>query len=102
MFSNLSQQSDDGLHVSYNLPLMVARKGKPHTISEELILPSLKEVWDTVLLHKASSTIIKSILLSNNTVQRGVDEMATDMEDSVCSIMRNAEFSLQLDESTLP
>ena len=27
--------------------------------------------------------------------------MPTDMEDSVCSIMRNTEFSLQLDESTL-
>ena len=102
MFSKLSQQSDDGLHVSYNLSLMMARKGEPHTISKELILPSLKEVWDTVLHHKVSSAVIKSILLSYNTVQRRVDEMATDMEDSLCSIMRNTEFSLQLDESTLP
>ena len=28
--------------------------------------------------------------------------MAFDIEDSLCSIMRNTEFSLQLDESTLP
>ena len=81
---------------------MVARKGKPHTIGEELILPSVKEVLDTVLHHKAFSTVIKSIPLSNNTVQRRVDEMASDIEDSLCSIMTNTEFSLQLDESTLP
>ena len=81
---------------------MLARKGKPHTIGEELILPSVKEVLDTVLHHKASSTVIKSIPLSNKTVQRRVDEMATYVEDSLCSIIRNTEFSLQLDESTLP
>ena len=68
MFSNLSQQSDDGLHASYNLSLMIARKGKPHTIGEELILQSVKEVLDTVLHHKVSSTVIKSIPLSKNTV----------------------------------
>jgi len=55
-----------------------------------------------VLHHKASSTVIKSIPLSNNTVHRRVDEMATNTEDSLYSIMRNTEFSLQLDESTLP
>ena len=40
--------------------------------------------------------------LRNNTVQKRVDEKAADMEDSLCSIIRNTEFSLQLDESTLP
>ncbi|XP_076825941.1 SCAN domain-containing protein 3-like [Clavelina lepadiformis] len=102
MYSNLSHTSNDGLRASYNLSLMIARKGKPHTIGEELILPSVKEVLDTVLHHKASSTVIKSIPLSNSTVQRRVEEMATDIEDSLCSIIRNTEFSLQLDESTLP
>ena len=67
-----------------------------------MILPSVKEVLDTVSHHKMSYTVIKSIPLSNNTVQRWVDEMATDIEDSLCSIIRNTEFSLQLDESTLP
>ena len=102
MFSNSSQQNDDGLHASYNLFLMIARKGKPHTIGEELISPSVKKILDTVLHHKVSSTVIKSNPLSNNTVQRRVDQMATDIEDSLCSIMRNKEFSLQLDELTLP
>ncbi|XP_076804504.1 SCAN domain-containing protein 3-like [Clavelina lepadiformis] len=101
MYSNLSHTSNDGLRASYNLSLMLARKGKPHTIGEALILPSVKEVLDTILHHKASSTVIKSIPLSNNTVQRRVDEKATDIEDSLCSIIRNTELSLQLDESLL-
>ena len=49
-----------------------------------------------------SSAVIKSIPLSNNTVQRRVDEMATDIKDMICNIIRNTEFSLQLHESTLP
>ena len=102
MFSNLSHQNDEGLRASYNLSLLIAKKGKPHSLGEEVILPAVKEVLDTVLHHKSSSTVIKSIPLSNNTVQRRVDEMATDIEASLCRIIRNTEFSLQLDESTLP
>ena len=56
---------------------------------------------DTVLHHKTSSAVIKSIPLSSN-VQRRIDEMATDIEDRLCSEIRNAELSLQLNESTLP
>lgn len=40
--------------------------------------------------------------LSNNTVQRRIDEMAGDIERIIWNILRNIEFSLQLDESTLP
>ena len=44
MFGNTSQRRDDGLLASHNISLMIAREGKPHTIGEELILPSMKEV----------------------------------------------------------
>ena len=102
MFSNLSQKNYNRLFVSYSLSLMIARKNKPHTIGEDLILPSVKQVLDTVLHHKTSFAVIKFIPLSNNTVQRRVDEMATNIEDKLCTIISNTEFSLQLDESTLP
>ena len=68
-----------GLLVSYNLSLMIARKGKSHTIDEELILLSVKKVFDTILHHKMSSTFIKSIPLSNNTVKGRVDATATEI-----------------------
>ena len=77
MSSNLSQRSDDELFVFYNWFLIIVRKGKSHTIDNKLISSSVKEVFETVLHHKMSSAVIKSILLSNSTVKRRVDVMAT-------------------------
>ncbi|XP_026475840.1 protein ZBED8-like [Ctenocephalides felis] len=45
---------------------------------------------------------MKKISLSNNTVQRRIDEMAQDVEDSLCGYLKTSRFSIQLDESTLP
>ncbi|XP_026532395.1 SCAN domain-containing protein 3-like [Notechis scutatus] len=101
MFSNASQPNTDGLCASYNISLLIAKSGKPHTIGEELILPAISEVLSTVL-HKSPHDIIKTIPLSNNSVQRCIDEMAENVEDILCSILRTTDFALQLDESTLP
>lgn len=101
MFYNASQQNTDGLRASYNISLLIAKSGKPHTIGEELILPAVSEVLSTVL-HKSPHDIIKTIPLSNNSVQRRIDEMAENVEDVLCSILRTTDFALQLDESTLP
>ncbi|CAH1957660.1 unnamed protein product [Acanthoscelides obtectus] len=68
MFASTSQRNDDGLRASYNISLLIAKSGKPHTIGEKLILPAVEEVLKTVL-HKPVSDIIKRIPLSNNTVE---------------------------------
>ena len=57
---------------------------------------------NTGLHHKACSSVIKSIPLSNDTVKRRIDEMSADVEHKLCNTLRKTEFSLQLDESTLP
>jgi len=101
MFAITSQQSVDGLCASYNISLLIARSGKPHTIGEELSLPAVREVLHTVL-HKSPDQIIKAILVSDSSVQRGVDEMAANIEETLCNILATTEFSLQLEESTLP
>ena len=101
MFSNSSKQATDGLRASYNISLLIAQSGKPHTIGETLILLAVSEVLCTVL-HKPPEQVIKSIPLSNNTVQRRVDEMSDNIEEELCIILKTTEFSLQLDESTLP
>ena len=62
MFASTSQQSTDGLRASYNISLLIARSGKPHTIGEELILPAVREVLHTVV-HKSPDQIIKTIPL---------------------------------------
>ena len=101
MFYNSSKQAIDSLQASYNICLLIAQSGKPHTIGETLILPAVSEVLRTVL-HKPPEQVIKSIALSNNTVQRKVDEMSDNIEEQLCMILKTTEFSLQLDESTLP
>ena len=100
LFSTATTPDGDGLFASYNISLMIAKSGKPHTIGEELIIPAISEVIRTVL-HKPASDIIKKISLSNNTVQRRIDEMAQDVEDSLCGYLKTSRFSIQLDESTL-
>ena len=101
MFAITSQQSTDGLRASYNISLLIARSGKPHTIAEELILPAVREVLHTVV-HKSPDQIIEAIPLSDNSVQRRVDEMAENIEEALCNILATTDFSLQLDDSTLP
>lgn len=101
MFSSHGKQDEDGIRASFNISLMIAKAGKPHTIGEELILPAVAEVLRTVL-HSSPHDILKKIPLSNNTVQRRIDEMSTYVEESLCSILKTTAFALQLDESTLP
>ena len=69
MFTSSSKNSDDSLKASYNISLLIAKAGKPQTIGGEPILPAVKEVIKTVL-HKSPEQVIKSIPLSNNSVQR--------------------------------
>ncbi|CAH1964673.1 unnamed protein product [Acanthoscelides obtectus] len=77
MFGSTSQRNDDGLRASYNISLLIAKSGKPHTIGEKLILPA-----------KPASDIIKRIPLSNNTVERRIDEMSSDIESFLCNYLK--------------
>ncbi|GBP65634.1 SCAN domain-containing protein 3 [Eumeta japonica] len=101
MFSSMSRSNDDGLRASYNISLLIAKSGKPHTIGEQLILPAVEEVLKTVL-HKTSFEILKRIPLRNNTVQRRIDEISSDVESFLCDYLQTPLFSIQVDESTLP
>lgn len=67
------------MRASYNISLLIAKSGKPHTIGEQLILPAIEEVLKTVL-HRPAYDILKKIPLSNNTVQIRIDEMSHDVE----------------------
>ncbi|CAH2011683.1 unnamed protein product [Acanthoscelides obtectus] len=58
MFASTSQRNDDGLRASYNISLLIAKSGKPHTIGEKLIFPAVEEVLKTVL-HKPASASSK-------------------------------------------
>ncbi|KFD66371.1 hypothetical protein M514_21401 [Trichuris suis] len=96
-----SKLHHDGLLASYRIALMIAKSGKPHSINEDLILPATAEILETVL-HQPAPTIVSKIPLSRRTVQRRIDAMAQDIEATLCGILKNTGFALQLDESTLP
>ncbi|CAH2002456.1 unnamed protein product [Acanthoscelides obtectus] len=99
---NISNLRDQTVCVPVkNLQFYIPKSGKPHTIGEKLILPAVEEVLKTVL-HKPASDIIKRIPLSNNTVERRIDEMSSDIESFLCNYLQTTHLSIQLDESTLP
>ncbi|GFU72496.1 zinc finger BED domain-containing protein 5 [Trichonephila clavipes] len=100
LFASNSQRDDNGLQASYDISLLIAKSGKLHIIGEELILPAVEVVLKTVI-HKSAYDIIRRIPLSNNTVQRRIDEMSQDVESFLCDYLQTTHFSLQLDESTL-
>ncbi|KAF2346007.1 hypothetical protein FHG87_023237, partial [Trinorchestia longiramus] len=101
LMTKQSQKKDDGLVCSYNVSKMIARSGKPHTIGEQLLLPPIEEVLETMVHHASPTVVTKSLPLSNNSVQRRVDEMSEDVGHILCNVLKR-HFGLQLDESTLP
>uniref|UniRef100_A0A5S6QNG2 DUF4371 domain-containing protein n=1 Tax=Trichuris muris TaxID=70415 RepID=A0A5S6QNG2_TRIMR len=101
VISSEARVERDSLVAPYKISLMIARCGKPHTIGEQLLVPVVNEVLRTIF-HDSEPDISRKISLSKNTVQRRIDEMASDAEEALCDLLRSTEFSLQLDESTLP
>ena len=78
MFGKVDEQNIDGLVASYNISLLIAKTGKPHTIGEKLILPVVQEAV-TAVMHANGRSVIQSIPLSNDTVSRRINMMATDV-----------------------
>ena len=78
----------------------IAKAKKPHTIGERLILPCVKTMTELVI-GEAEANKLSQISLSNNTVQRRINELSTNIKYKVVSEMKAAGmFNLQLDEST--
>uniref|UniRef100_A0A5S6R1W6 SCAN box domain-containing protein n=1 Tax=Trichuris muris TaxID=70415 RepID=A0A5S6R1W6_TRIMR len=79
------------LSTSYKISLLIAKTGKPHTIGEELLIPAIAEVVETVL-HQRARDVTNKIPLSNDTVQRRINAMAEDVENTLCCFLRQNEF----------
>ena len=89
----------NGLKASYNIALNIAKKGKSHTIGEEIIMPAIKNVVEMVM-KQDSERILKCVSLSARTVSWQIDEMSDDVEKTLGSELQHSKFSIQLDEST--
>ncbi|XP_068242369.1 zinc finger BED domain-containing protein 5-like [Palaemon carinicauda] len=74
---------------------------KPHTIVESLIMPAAKILVSHVIGEEAVAKL-ESVSVSNNTVQRRIEEMSVDIADQVVEGVKSSKygFAIQLDEST--
>ena len=88
------------VRASYEIALIVAKNKKPHTIAEELIMPAAIVLVKHVISNEAVSNL-NSVSLSNNTIQRGITEMSTDINEQVITEVQGSKygFSIQLDET---
>lgn len=96
---SLFKSQTDGLSRTKEVCYEIAKSGKNHTIGEDLIKPSISAFLKTVL--EKDYKDVKAMPLSNNTVQRRIDEMSEDVEKQLVEKLKSRKFSLQLDEATL-
>ena len=97
MIRKVTTTSERALQASYVVSLLVAKAKKPFTIVEELLLPAAKVLAET-MLDKTAADKFNAVPLSNDTVSRRLDVMATDIVDQVVAKLTGS-FALQLDES---
>ena len=88
------------LKPSYLVSEILAKVGAPQVYGEKLIKPAMLACASEVLGKDAASALSK-IFLSDDTITRRQDEMASFVEDKIVEILRKTKFSLQTDESTI-
>uniref|UniRef100_A0A8C3WE45 SCAN domain containing 3 n=1 Tax=Catagonus wagneri TaxID=51154 RepID=A0A8C3WE45_9CETA len=95
---NVSHINISALRASYKVALLVAKSKTPYTIAETLVKDCIKEVCLEMLGESAAKKVAQ-VPLSNDTIARRIQELASDMEDQLIEQIKLAKyFSLQLDE----
>ena len=98
--AKVASVSSKALRASYAVSYLVAKQKKPHTIAECLILPALVKVSE-VMFDTKTATALQSIPVSNNTISRRIEDIASDIVMQVIEQIKLTKmFALQLDEST--
>lgn len=89
------------LKASYQVALRIAQCKKPYQIAEDLILPAATDMCKTMFGVDDCVNKLKTIPLSDTTIARRIDEMASDVRVQLVEKLKQAEaFALQLDEAT--
>ncbi|KAF2346143.1 Zinc finger BED-type, partial [Trinorchestia longiramus] len=96
-----AQKLQAAMEASYFVAYKVAEQQKCHTIAENLIMPCAYEMVSKVCGEDQAKTL-SVISLSNNTIHRRIDDMASDILSQVITEIKESsysKFSLQFDES---
>ncbi|XP_056637680.1 SCAN domain-containing protein 3-like [Diorhabda sublineata] len=84
---------------SYEIAEMIAVNLKPHNLAEEIILPACRKIVKTMIGGSADIDICK-IPLSNDTINRRIEDMSENIEQNTEKTLANSKFALQVDETT--
>ena len=81
------------VYLSYAASYQIAKQKKAHIISEDLLMPVMKEVVKIMIGEKECK--------SNNTVKRRIADMSIEiLQQIVHQVKKSSLYSIQLDEST--
>ena len=81
---------------SYLVSEILAKVGAPQILAKPAMLACASEVPG-----KDTASALSKISLSNDTITRRQDEMASFVEEKIVEILSKTKFSLQTDESTI-
>jgi len=90
----------DAVKASFRISYYITRSDKNHTISENLILPSIKDSAHCMFREKHVNKI-NAMPLSNDTVCRRIKDISNDIVETILKDINNSQlFSIQVDKST--
>ena len=86
---------------SNEVSLLVVQNMKAHAIAESLVLPAAKTLIRNLIGDEAAAKL-DNVSLSNDTVNRRIQEMSGVIADQVMAGVKDSKFgfAIQLDEST--
>ncbi len=88
------------LEASYVVAKRIGKLGKPHTISETLILPAAQDMC-RIMIGDSAAAKLGAVPLSNDTVARRIEDMSNDIREQLIEFVKKSPYyALQLDEST--
>ena len=97
----MNKESKDVLLASFMMAHVVLKSKRPYTELEAVILPCLKIAADLIHGGKEAVDKVSKISLSDTTVYRRCQSIATDLEDQLIENLKQApSFAIQLDETT--
>ena len=97
----MNKESKDVLLALFMMAHVVLKSKRPYTELEAVILPCLKIAADLIHGGKEAVDKVSKISLSDTTVYRRCQSIATDLEDQLIEKLKQAPlFTIQLDETT--
>lgn len=91
MFDDISASSTDRTKVGFEISHLIEKSGRPHTVGELLVRPSIQALLE-IVLKMCPEEILNKILLSNDAVSRRINAILVDMKHKLIKDLRREIF----------